>query len=399
MISVAQAQKIISSALPDWGEEPCALSQVHDRVLRAPLQADRDQPPFDRVMMDGIAFRYADFAQGRRCFKVQASQAAGQPALGLQDGEHCIEIMTGAMLPDGCDCVVPVEQIALNNGQAVLDESANAEILRFVHPRGSDYRRGDVLLESGTLMRSPEVAIAASVGASSLSTARLPRIAVVASGDELVDVDDAVLPYQIRRSNDYAIAAALQSNGFTSLQRFHVIDDPGPIEKLIGNLLQQFDVLVLSGGVSMGKYDYLPAVLNALNVELGFHKVAQRPGKPMWFGSGSQRQAVFALPGNPVSALTCLHRHVLPALRENIGICKPAVQRVTLSEAVTFTPPLTWFLPVELGRSERLRLTARPRPTNTSGDFAGLRRSDGFVELPAETKVFPKGFEARYFSW
>lgn len=399
LISVAQAQRIIAGALPDWGEEQCALAQVHGRVLRAPLQADRDQPPFDRVMMDGIAFCFAELARGRRDFEIQATQGAGQPALALESAEHCIEIMTGAMLPEGCDCVVPVEQISVIGERAVLQDSADAQVRRFVHAQASDYRRGDVLLESGTRMRSPEVAIAASVGASTMTVARIPRIAVVASGDELVDVDEAVRPWQIRRSNDYAIAAALRSRGFTTADRFHIADKPDPIERLIGSLLDTFDVLVLSGGVSMGKYDYLPAVLRALNVDLGFHKVAQRPGKPMWFGTGQNGQVVFALPGNPVSALTCLHRHVLPALQQNVGGSNTATQWVRLSEAVAFPPPLSWFLPVELLRSNGVGISARPRPTNTSGDFAGLRRSDGFVELPADREDFPEGYEARYFSW
>ncbi len=399
MISVQEAQQLIADALIDWGDETVPLADANGRVLRSPLAADRDQPPFDRVMMDGIAFRYAEYAGGRRQFTVQQAQAAGEAAVHLLSGEHCIEIMTGAMLPEGCDCVVPVEQVSVSGGVAALQQDAQATALRFVHPRGSDYCAGDMLLQAGTRLRAPEIAIAASVGAATLSVARLPRIAVVASGDELVDVDEDVQPFQIRRSNDYAIAAALRANGFGEVGRFHVADEPGAIEQQIGSLLERFDVLVLSGGVSMGKYDYLPGVLEALSVEVRFHRVSQRPGKPMWFGMGAQRQAVFALPGNPVSALTCLHRHVLPALLARSGAAPPRGERVRLSETVTFKPPLTWFLPVEILRDDASGLSARPRPTNTSGDFAGLRLSDGFVELPAERSEFPEGFEAPYFAW
>ncbi|MEL7450658.1 MAG: molybdopterin molybdotransferase MoeA [Pseudomonadota bacterium] len=399
MTTVQQAEQLIADALTDWGDETVPLADAHGRVLRTPLAADRDQPPFDRVMMDGIALRYAEFASGRREFKIQQAQAAGQAATTLQSGEHCIEIMTGAMLPEGCDCVVPVEQVSVSGDVAALRPDTEAVALRFVHPRGSDYRAGDVLLEAGTRLRAVEIAVAASVGAATLNVARLPRIAVVASGDELVDVDEDVQPFQIRRSNDYAVAAALRASGFGGVERFHVADEPGSIERLIGSLLERFDVLVLSGGVSMGKYDYLPGVLESLSVDVRFHRVSQRPGKPMWFGMGAQQQAVFALPGNPVSALTCLHRHVLPALLARSGATPERVTHVKLSKAVTFKPPLTWFLPVELMRDDALLISARPRPTNTSGDFAGLRLSDGFVELPADRDEFPEGFEARYFPW
>ncbi|MEM9058370.1 MAG: molybdopterin molybdotransferase MoeA, partial [Pseudomonadota bacterium] len=276
MISVDEAQAIIVDALANAPAEPCELPAAHGRVLAEPLCADRDQPPFDRVMMDGVALRFSAFAGGRRRFTVQETQGAGQPASVLASDAHCVEIMTGAALPEGCDCIVPVEQLAVRDGVVELVNDDGVASGRFVHRQASDYCRGDVLLPSGTRLRAPELAIAASVGAARLSVARRPRIAVVASGDELVDVGDPVAPFQLRRSNDYALAGALAGRGFDTPPRFHVRDDPSAIEALIDDLLSRFDVLVLSGGVSMGKYDYLPGVLENLSVDVRFHRVAQR---------------------------------------------------------------------------------------------------------------------------
>jgi len=254
-------------------------------------------------------------------------------------------------------------------------------------------------VKAGTRITGREIAVAAAVGRSTLSVSRAPTIAVVATGDELVEVGDAVAPHQVRRSNDHALRAALGMAGYSRVERFHLHDMRHEIEHMLWHIIAEFDVVLISGGVSKGKFDFLPAELDAQGVKKVFHGVAQRPGKPLWFGLNPDGKPVFALPGNPVSAYTCLHRYVLPGLARASGLTAPTPRRAALTAPVSFKPPLAYFLPVRISSGERGELLATPDPSNTSGDFAGLVGTDGFVELPAETTEFPIGYVAPFWAW
>jgi molybdopterin molybdotransferase len=224
-------------------------------------------------------------------------------------------------------------------------------------------------------------------------------IVVISTGNELVEPGDPIAPHQVRRSNAYGITAALRQHGFTRVADDHVRDDEAELTARLGFHLRTHDVLVLSGGVSMGKLDLVPRVLEKLGVHLVFHHIAQRPGKPMWFGVSQSGPAVFALPGNPVSTLVCLSRYVLPALRAAMGETAGEPQRIALTAPVDVKAPLAFYLPVKLRSDEWGRTSAEPRPTNGSGDFTALAGTDGFVELPPGPNTFPKGFVARFFRW
>jgi molybdopterin molybdotransferase len=171
------------------------------------------------------------------------------------------------------------------------------------------------------------------------------------------------------------------------------------IEHMLWHIIAEFDVVLITGGVSKGKFDFLPAELDAQGVRKIFHGVAQRPGKPLWFGLNPEGKPVFALPGNPVSAYTCLYRYVLPALQHASGQTPPAPRRAALAKAVTFKPKLGYFLPVRVASGGRGELLATPDPSNTSGDFSGLVGTDGFVELPADKTEFPAGTVAPFYPW
>jgi len=244
-----------------------------------------------------------------------------------------------------------------------------------------------------------EIAVAASCGYATLTVSQQPKIAVIASGDELVEIDAPVAAHQIRRSNDYAIRAGLQLAGYPHVARFHSRDVRSEIEHLLWHILAEFDVVIVTGGVSKGKFDYLPAELERQGVQKRFHGVAQRPGKPLWFGVSARRTPVFALPGNPVSAYTCLHRYVLPALAHASGQRVSPPLPVALSSAVTFKPQLAYLLPVKLSTGPGAERLASPDPSNTSGDFAGLLGTDGFIELPGDITHFPVGTLAPFRPW
>lgn len=400
MLTPAAAEELVLANMAAFPAEDCPLAQAHGRILRTCIRADRDLPPFDRVTMDGYALRAGAVLKGCRTFQVAGVQAAGMRPIDLPDvPDACVEIMTGAMLPAGADCVVPYERTSRQGPSMMLEEGFEVAAGQAVHARGSDYAAEDLIVAKGAKLTGREIAVAASCGCARLSVSRLPKIAVVGTGDELVEVDAVVAPHQIRRSNDYALRAALIAAGYPLVERFHLHDMQHEIEHQLWHILAEFDVVLLTGGVSKGKFDYLPGVLESLGVKKIFHGVAQRPGKPFWFGHGPRQVAVFALPGNPVSSYTCLHRYVLPALAQASGVAPFGPRRVRLARAFTFKAPLACLLPVRLLVDADGSQLAEPLPTNTSGDFAGLVGTDGFIELPAEQNEFPAGTVANFRAW
>lgn len=398
MLSVGEARDAILGSMPTLEAEPVTANRSAGRVLRQAVVAERDQPPFDRVMMDGIAIAFADFAAGTRRFPVQSVQAAGDERQGLDPG-NCIEIMTGAALPASADCIVPVEHITVHGAMAVIDDGYPAKARQFIHPRGSDHAEGALLLAAGRRITPMDIAVINSSGLTEVEVSRQPAIRVISTGNELVPAGEPILPHQVRQSNGPAVIAMLEQHGYTDCSHDHLVDDPALLERRIGDHLDGADVLILSGGVSMGKADYVPAVLKRLGVDVVFHRISQRPGKPMWFGKGPGGQSVFALPGNPVSTLVCCRQYVIPALARASSAPAAAPEFAALTEDVTFEPQLTCFLPVRLISSTGGQVLAVPVHTNTSGDFASLSATDGCVELPLDASNFPAGTVVPLHRW
>jgi molybdopterin molybdotransferase len=398
VITTAAALDAILEAMPLFDIESVSMDKAVGRTLRQTVIAERDQPPFDRVMMDGIAIAHADFARGAREFPIQATQAAGDARLALEPG-NCVEIMTGAALPEGADCIVPVERINMANGTAGIEAGYEAEERQFIHAQGSDHERGAELLAPGKRVSAMDVAVIASAGLTEVGVSRSPDVRVISTGNELVPAGEAIEAHQIRLSNGPAVIAMLAQHGYTHCEHDHIKDEPEVLEERIRDHLEAADVLVLSGGVSMGKADFVPEVLKKLGVDVIFHKISQRPGKPMWFGKGPEGQPVFALPGNPVSTLVCCRRYVVPALDKASGAADRLPEFAALTEDVTFAPNLTFFLPVKLLSSTGGHTLAMPVHTNTSGDFASLSASDGFIELVQEQTNFPAGTVAQLKRW
>ena len=388
MLSVADAFAITQQHLLTLPTESISLTKVNGRILREAVRADRDFPPFDRVAMDGIAIRFADYASGQRTFRVAGMQRAGQPQQTLVEQGSCLEAMTGAMLPIGADTMIRYEDIRITDGLAdVLIEDVQPG--QHIHHQATDRRAGDELLPVNTVLGPSEIAVAASVGQTELVVAALPRVALVSTGDELVDIGETPLPYQIRRSNTYMLRAALASLGISATLH-HIVDDQTQLHDRLHNLLATNDVLILSGGVSAGKADFVPEVLAQLGVQKHFHKIEQRPGKPLWFGT-SETNTVFALPGNPVSTVLCAYRYVMPYLRASLGLSPAPVRYAQLAKPFAFQPSVTFFLPVRVTSEPDGRLLAHPLPGSGSADFANLLDADAFMELPAEQSEFLAG--------
>jgi molybdopterin molybdotransferase len=398
VLSPAEAERAILAHAPRLPEITAPIEALTGAILREPIVASRDQPPFDRVTMDGVAFLAAEWRRGRRTFRIAGVQPAGAAPLALTDPTACIEVMTGASLPQGCDCVVPVEKISVRDGAATLADDVAPTPGLNVHARGFDVRRGAHLLEAGVRIGPAEIAVIASNGLTQARVSRPPRIVVISTGDEVVEPGTPAADWQIYRSNAYAVANALNQWGFAPEGHEHLPDDPSTLRSRLRAHLDANDVLVLSGGVSMGRFDYVPQILAELGVSVVFHNVAQRPGKPMWFGVGPAGQAVYALPGNPVSTLVCLARYVRIGLNAALGAPQARPEIVSLSETFEVKPALTCFVPVALMEAGERRI-AEPRPTRGSGDFTSLVGTDGFVELPPGPRTMEKGTNVPFYRW
>jgi molybdopterin molybdotransferase len=399
MISAAEAEAAIRLRTPLLPALHHPLAALPGLVLREAITMERDQPPFDRVAMDGIALQCNAALQGLREFAIAGTQAAGAAPLELLSATHCIEVMTGAQLPQGCDLVVPVEKITVKNRTARLNPDAELTPWLHVHRRGSDCRVGALVLRPGTLLAAAEIAVIASAGYAGAQASLMPRIAVISTGDELIEPGEPVQPWQIRRSNSYGILAGLMSHGFNRVAEDHVTDELEALRSRLRVQLDTHDVLILSGGVSMGQFDYVPQVLEELGVRKVFHKVAQRPGKPMWFGVRDDGKAVYGLPGNPVSTLVCLRRYVIPGLYVGMGGEPQIIPTVALGEAVKSHNELSIFLPVKLSYDVDAKRWAEPKPTQGSGDFISLLGTEGFIELRPGQGMMTRGAAVPFYAW
>lgn len=359
--------------------ERCRIESAAGRVLRSEIRADRDFPPYDRVMMDGYALRSVDLLGGR-VFRIAGQAPAGRETAVMPDEPgSCLEVMTGAPMPRGADCIVPVEETTRTNaGEIAIAPGFGHVAGGFIHPRGSDAREGELLLESGVLLGSRQIGVLASCGAAWVEVSRKPDITVLSTGDELVAVDETPAPHQIRQSNGHAIRCALERSGHPAIHVGSLADDPHAARVVLADRLAASDFIVLTGAVSKGARDFIPTLLDALGCARVFHGVAQRPGKPAGCWLGPRGQVIMALPGNPVSALTGLHAFVLPSLAVASGLPLPKPRLAVPGERMDGLSGMTQHLPVALGTDGRV-LAA---PTGNSGDFIGLLKSDGFVTLP-----------------
>lgn len=394
MISVAEAWAQVAAHIRPLGTERIDITDAAGRVLAETVTAERDQPPFDRVTMDGIAVRYAS----QHAFGVAGTQFAGDPPLTLERDDTAIEIMTGAALPAGADTVIPVERYTREGDTVTLESGYTATTGQFVHRRGSDHVAATTLLEPGARLGGPETAVLASAGLATVAVATLPKVHIVATGNELIAAGQPIADHEVRLSNGPAMSVMLSAAGYPGAQVHHLPDAPNVLRERLGALLDNADVIVLSGGVSKGKADYVPGVLADLGVTRHFHRVAQRPGKPIWFGTGPSGQLVFGLPGNPVSTLACCRRYVVPALALASGEHAPQAKWLALSEDWHFPPALAAFVPVNV-RAGDSGPVAVPVATNTSGDFTALAGTDGFVELPADREHFAAGERYPFYGW
>lgn len=380
MISVNEALKIVKENAFAPSISAVLLLKSLGLILAENIIADRDFPPFNRVAMDGVAIAKSD----AKIFEIETTQFAGESQKTLQNPQKCIEVMTGAVLPLGCDTVIRYEDIDIQEINGIKYAKTTIPLNEIkagqnIHPKGSDRKAGDLLLKKGLLISPPEIAVMASVGKDEILVENPPRVAVISTGDELVEITTNPKPYQIRMSNSYMLAGALAQVRIKA-NLFHLMDDKELLLSKLKEILSNHDILLLSGGVSAGKKDFVPEILTNLGVNKLFHKVAQKPGKPFWFGKSEEGKTVFALPGNPVSTFLCFCKYFLNQKEE----------QVILDKDVLFKPNITYFVPVKT-YFQNGKMMATPFEGSGSADFANLTDCDGFVELPADDQKFEAG--------
>ena len=405
MISVAQALQAVLSTTQDFGVEQIPFLKSVGRILKETIYADRDFPPFNRVSMDGISIEYTAFKNGQRSFKIAGVQSAGSAKKTLHNSGNCIEVMTGSVLPDNTNTVIRYEDILIENGIATISVTTIKEGQN-IHEKGRDGKQGDLLIKQNTTISAAEIGVFATVGKSVVKVSKQPKIIIVSTGDELVGVDETPLEYQIRRSNVFTLVSLLERLNISS-ETAHIADDKPVLKSKIKTYLQEYDVLLFSGAVSKGKFDFLPEVFDELEVAKLFHKVAQRPGKPFWFGStasfcmsehnvyqnekekNKKNTIVFGFPGNPISTFVNCLAYFYPWYHKSVGL-EVLQETAILASDVSFKPNLTYFLQVKL--SDRFgHLIATPVTGNGSGDLASLVHADAFIQLTEEQTTFEKG--------
>jgi molybdopterin molybdotransferase len=379
--------------------EILSLLDCAGRVLAESMVADRDQPPFDRSTRDGFAVRASDSTGGQ--LKVVGLVRAGEQWHGgrLEPG-MAVEIMTGAPVPEGADAVVMVEHVEREEETIRLSSERAIRTGENVVPRGSEARRDEVLLAEGTVMGAAEIALAAACGCAELRVFRRPMVAIVATGDELVELDMLPEEQQIRNSNSYGLAAMVADAGGKA-GRLAVARDVR--EELRERMAQgrMWDLLLLSGGVSMGKYDLVEEVLAELGAEFFFTGVKMQPGRPVVFGRLPKLEDVsgagpacyfFGLPGNPISTQVTFHCFVEPLVRAMAGggVQGPRFVQATLAEEVAGKAGLMRVLPARL-TSDRVRPEVRVVGWQGSGDLTANARANCYAVLPPEKERFLAG--------
>ncbi len=397
MISFQEAREVVLAQARSYGTEEVDLGVAFGRVLTGPIRADRDYPPCPRATMDGYALRYEDIQRGIRGFRIAEVLFAGSQPVGRIGRGECYKIMTGAAVPDDADIVIRREDV--EEGKERMEvEAKEPETWRpylNIARQGEDLRAGELVIEKPCRCEPAMMGLLASLGYATVHVACMPQVALLTTGNEVVEPGKPVNPVQIRNSNRFMLEGALRRER-TWLKKYgHESDDP---ERLI-HMLQQFlfsDILIVTGGVSAGDADYVPRLLEELGVRPLFHKIAMRPGKPTWCGVSPEGGMVFALPGNPFSCLVNFALLIAPYLHACWGLERSLAMSLPLREGRRKRTPLDEFFPV---RMEGAPAILSQMPLNGSGDIRLGMQANALALHPAGSGDLATGAEVTFYSF
>jgi molybdenum cofactor synthesis domain-containing protein len=389
MISVTEAIQIVKEQTPRLATEKVAVHESLDRVLAEDIVADTDLPPFNRSQMDGYAVRAEDTNDAPVRLRIVGESAAGKGWHHQLKAGEAVRIMTGAPVPEGADAVQQVELAHELKDNTVVELLESVALAKSIVERGSEITRGETILRPGVVINPAMQAVLASFGYATVEVSRKPRVAVMATGSELVAVDQAPGQDQIRDSNNYSIAAYAQRAGAV-VERLPLTGDiTADLATAFDNAAKSCDVLVTSGGVSMGVYDFTKVALKELGAELFFERVALRPGKPTVFARLPNGTLVFGLPGNPVSVSVTFNLFARTSLLAMQGANDPALtaENSVLAKPVKGSLDRESYLPAQLTTNDDGELVAFPLKWGGSSDFIAFARATTLVIIPAGVKM------------
>ena len=389
MISVAEALQIVREQTRLLDTEKVSLHASLGRVLAQEIVADTDLPPFNRSQMDGYAVRAEDTTPAPVRLKIVGESAAGKGwHKEVGDGE-AVRIMTGAPVPPGANAVQQVELTHELKDNTVVEFLESVVPGRSIVSQGSEIKAGEVTLRSGVTLNAAMLAVLASFGYAQVQVGRKPRVSVIATGSELVAIDETPGPDQIRDSNNYSIGAYAENAGALVERLPLTVDDTTSLKKVIADAASRSDLVVTSGGVSMGVYDFTKVALNELGAEIFFERVALRPGKPTVFARLPNGTLMFGLPGNPVSVSVTFNlfvRTVILAMQgANDHSHKP--ETAVLAKPVKGTADRDSYLPAQLTTNDDGQLIAFPLKWGGSSDFVAFAQATALVIIPAGTEI------------
>lgn len=391
MIQLEEALSIVTLYAASFGDELISLEDADGRVLAEEIFADRNYPPFNRAAMDGYAIRKEDWDNGLREFLVQETIFTGQAAREPLTNGSCYKIMTGAATPSSADVIIRREDSLERDNRVVLN-GEETKLYQNIAREGEDVKKGELLVKSPQFCAPPLISLLASVGKHQILVKRKPTVAVLTSGNEVISPREAVKELQIRNSNKYLLISLLKKWGITPVFTQHLPDHRETIADTLAPLLD-YDIIILNGGVSAGDADFIPEVLTSLGVKKLFHKVAIRPGKPIWCGK-SEGGLIFALPGNPLSCLTTFTIFVESYLYSCFGFdCRPT-SSIPLTSPRTKKSNLNEFFPVRFSEQGTELLV---QPFNGSGDITAGLFSDGLGFQPSEMRTINAGEKTTFF--
>jgi molybdopterin molybdotransferase len=379
LIPIAEARQLVLDSVRPLPVETVSLADARDRVLAEDVRARSNVPPFASSAMDGYAIQAGE--SGRR-LRVAGESRAGAPASAVLSAGEAIRVSTGAAIPAGASAVIPQEKTEVDNG-TVLTLAASAES-EHVRSAGEDMREGAVVLDAGTTLGPIELGAAIAAGAGELAVARRPRVAVLSTGDELREPGEPLGPGEIHNSNATMLSGLATRGGAQTLDPDRIPDDRELTVARIGEALRAADVVVLSGGVSVGPHDHVKSALAALGVQERFWRVALQPGKPTWFGVAADETLVFGLPGNPVSAIVTFSLFVAPALAAlQCGHApRPPHRHARLGAAIRRNPVREQAVRVSLRAAPDGTLVARPTGAQGSHILSSLLAADALAMIP-----------------
>ena len=388
-LRASEALSLILESVPRTGVETVMLEQSLGRVLAEAVSANRDLPPYDVSAMDGFAVRSEDVVNApTRLAIIEDIKAGDMPTKTVQAGQSA-RIMTGAPMPRGADAVIRVEDtLALAAGDVQIAKTVKPG--NDVRPRGESMKNGEVVLKAGTEITPGVIGVLATVKAAQFAVYRRPSVAILSTGDELEGMHDPVDPNKIPESNTYALMGQVQAIGIEPVLLGIARDEPAELRRYLQEGLQ-FDVLLVSGGTSVGVHDYVRPTLGALGVQMKFWRVAIKPGHPLAFGK-ADKTSVFGLPGNPVSSMVCFEEFVAPALRQMMGSTRLHRRTVIarLAHPVKFRPGRTEFVRVLLARDAEGYI-ASSTGSQSSGVLMSMARADGLLVIPSDSTGLAEG--------